>query len=77
VKATPSDYVKIFAPLTSAIIDCLLDGQALNASEFTQRYVGEMFAERSDKWGNDLDAAASEEFSILLAAIVRSIEVGG
>jgi hypothetical protein len=45
--------------------------------DFTQRYVGEMFAKRSDKWGTDLDAAASEEFSILLAAIVRSIEVGG
>jgi HK97 family phage portal protein len=75
VKATPGDYVKIFAPLTSAVIDCMLDGQALNAADFTQRYVGEMFAKRSDKWGTDLDAAATEEFTNLLAAIARSIQL--
>lgn len=76
VKATPSDYVKIFAPLTSAIVDCLLDGQALNGADFIQRYVGDLFARRSEKWPTDLDAAASEEFTSLLSMIAKSIQVG-
>lgn len=73
-KPIAADYLAIFGPLMSAIAEMSNDGEPVNVAETFDKYTNELFAKRGAGWGEDLDAAATEELSTLLELLIQHDE---
>lgn len=70
-KPTVSDYVTVFGPVASAIIEQAVE-ERCDSSDFIRDYTTDLFTRRGNGWGEDLDAASTQEFEEFLERVLNA-----
>ncbi|VVB52205.1 Phage portal protein [uncultured archaeon] len=70
-KATVQDYVTVFGPVASAVIEQAIE-ERCDASDFIRDYTADLFTRRGAGWGEDLDAASTQEFENFVERVLNT-----
>lgn len=71
-KATKGDYLTIFAPVMSAMIEMIHDEERVDARQFIDDYLADLFERRNGKWEEEkLDADSASEFGALAELVLQ------
>lgn len=71
-KPTVADYVAVFGPVTHTLVEAATE-ERCDMGDFIKDYTTDLFARRGNGWGENLDAAASQELEHLLEQILVNI----